>query len=97
MNNEQKDDLLPSASLVQNGMLGAVSVPEAVLFLEWVSSENYWRLSKDTGHKWFKLGKTETYTSAELYQLFLTNLIHPNYLEEYNKQLEYESSKLNTL
>ena len=101
-NDEQRTDVdnSTSRSLVQNGMLGAVSLPEPVLFLEWVSRGNYWRLSKSAGHKWFKFNKTETYTTLELYQLFIKDIekeIHPDYLQEYYKQLEYESSKLNTL
>lgn len=104
MNNEQKDHSHPSASLVQNGLLGAVEnfkpIPLPVSFLEWVSFEGYLRLSEKAGHKWFKPGITETYTTIELYELFIKEVedeIHAAHCEEYDRQLEYESSKLNTL
>jgi hypothetical protein len=104
--NEQQTtaDSGTSASLEQNGLLGAVEnfkpIPLPVSFLEWVSFEGYLRLSEKAGHKWFKPGITETYTTIELYELFIKEVedeIHATLCEEYNKQLEYESEKLNTL
>ena len=51
-----------------------IPIPSPVSFLEWVSSEKYMRLSKDVGHKWFSIGMSETYTTEELYELFLKEI-----------------------
>lgn len=39
-------------------------------FLEWVSKGNYWRLSENAGHKWFKFGTVPTFTTEELFELY---------------------------
>lgn len=101
-NSEQKADLLPSYSIAQSNMLGegGKPIPLPVSFLEWVSFEGYMRLSKEVGHKWFKIGKPKNYTTIELFNLFVKEIedeIRNNDLDAYNKQMEFEASRFGGL
>lgn len=42
----------------------------AVSFVDWISDYGWMRLSKSAGHKWFKIGVVENYTTEELFNKF---------------------------
>ena len=63
-----------------------------VPFLEWVSDEGYMRLSKEAGHKWFKIDKPESCTTEELYELFVDDVHSKNDLfDDYLKKMIIEN------
>lgn len=50
---------------------------DAIDFAEWISSEGYMRLNKQTGHRWFKAENghsAASYTTQELHNLFLSSI-----------------------
>jgi len=101
MQQDQITSVSPNSTNVVLGEGGQLQpTPLPVSFLEWVSFEGYMRLSEKAGHKWFKMKVVETYTTAELYNVFVKEIEDENRandLDEYNKQLEFEASRFGGL
>lgn len=75
-------------------------ISEPVSFLEWASDEGYMRLSKEVGHKWFKVGKPESYTTTELYEVFIDDVnseINKSLMEDYIKNREQTANNFGGL
>lgn len=81
-------------------MMNTNPIPLPISFLEWVSFEKYHRLSKDAGHKWFKLGDSNSYTTTELFHLFCKEMndeAMQTIVCEYKKNLEIEAKNFGGL
>lgn len=75
-------------------------IPLPVSFLEWVSFEKYMRLNELAGHKWFKVGNANSYTTAELFDLFCKEMNDEAMQvlnDEYKEQLEIEAKNFGGL
>lgn len=55
-------------------MLNTTCPSETILFLDWISENQYLRIAKRVGHKWYKIGGDVTYSTKDLYKVFINEI-----------------------